>query len=577
MITEKRWIVASPITSEIINKYPAINPVILQLLWNREIRTQEDIDLFLGSNWDTHIHSPFLFTQMNEAVERTFEALKNNEAIVVHGDYDADGVCGSTVLIKMLRDMCRGFGYDESRLYSYIPDREKEGYGVSIDTIKKIKVDWDTSLLITVDCGISNKDAIDYGKTIGIDTIVCDHHTIPDELPDAILIHPLVEGETYPNKKLCGTGVAFKFACAMYEHAREIGGDIKIGEEKWLLDLVAIATVTDVMQLVGENRVLEKYGLMVLNKTKRIGLIKLVEVAGGKMGELDTMSVGFMIGPRINAAGRMQNASKALDLLLEEDEDKAGIMARELDKINKDRQKVSREICKQAIDMVESKEKKSLSIVVGDGWPAGLIGLVAGKLVTEYQRPAYVVTKKGDKYVGSGRTIKGFDVTAALRVASDYLDKFGGHPEACGFTTTGDERFDKLCESLFKSADSIITDEMINPSIDIDAILDLSDVSWDLIADLEVCRPFGCGNTRPLFASENVRIVNMDCVGSEDQHLRLTVQSGNGKMIKMIGFRFGEYLQKLSIGKEFGFVYEIDVNEWRGRREIQLRIVDIKT
>lgn len=577
MITEKRWIVSDPITSEIKNKFPDINPVVLQILWNRNIRTRQDMDLFLGPDWDEHVHSPFLFTQMSEAVERAFKALKNNEAIVVHGDYDADGVCGSAVLIKMLRDICRAFSYDESKIYSYIPDREKEGYGMSVDTVKKIKKDWNTSLVITVDCGISNKDAIDYGKTIGIDTIVCDHHTIPKELPDAILIHPLVEGESYPNKKLCGTGVAFKFACAMYERARELGGDIKIGEEKWLLDLVAIATVTDVMKLVGENRVLEKYGLIVLNKTTRTGLIKLIEVAGGKMGELDTMSVGFMIGPRINAAGRMQNASKALELLLEEDEDKAGIMARGLDQINKDRQKVSREICKQAIDMVESKEKKSLSIVVGDGWPAGLIGLVAGKLVTEYQRPAYVVAKDGDKYVGSGRTIKGFDVTAALRTASDYLDKFGGHPEACGFTTTGDDRFGKLCESLFKSADNIITDDMICPSIEIDAMLDLCDVSWDLIENLEVCKPFGCGNTRPLFASENVRIVNMDCVGAKSQHLRLTVQSGNGKMIKMIGFRFGEYLEKLSVGKEFGFVYEIGVNEWRGNREIQLRIVDIKT
>ena len=332
---KKRWTVAESVSEEFKMQFPELDPVVLQLLFNRGVKTQEAIDVFLGPDWSRDTYGPELFSQMRVAVARVFDGLARGEVVTVHGDYDADGVCGSTVLITTLRDLCRAFGYDESLVTWHIPHREKEGYGVAPETIEKLHQEKNTKLLITVDCGISNKPAIDRGKELGIDTIVCDHHAMPKELPEgAILIHPQVPGETYPNKVLCGTGVAFKLSSGLIQESRIRGAAFLDGHEKWLLDLVAIATVTDVMPLTGENRVLEKYGLLVLNKTRRVGLIKLIEISGGALGALDTFSIGFQIGPRINAAGRMNHAVDALELLIEEDELRATELAMRLNETN---------------------------------------------------------------------------------------------------------------------------------------------------------------------------------------------------------------------------------------------------
>src|SRR3989339_234637 len=278
---EKRWDIAEPVTDSFRKQFAEMHPGLLQLIWNRGLRTQEEVDLFLSPDWSRDVHAPALFSQMSAAVARTFQALERGEVITVHGDYDADGVCGSAVIMVTLRDLCRAFGFDESKITSFIPDREKDGYGMSVATMEHLHAHERTGLVMTVDCGISNKPAIERGRELGIDTIVCDHHVMPFALPEsAILIHPLVPGETYPNKSLCGTGLAFKLACGLLEEARRRGAALPEGHEKWLLDLVAIATVTDVMPLLGENRLLETFGLLVLNKTRRVGLRKLIEIAG---------------------------------------------------------------------------------------------------------------------------------------------------------------------------------------------------------------------------------------------------------------------------------------------------------
>ncbi|MEK7452539.1 MAG: DHH family phosphoesterase, partial [Patescibacteria group bacterium] len=315
----KQWLFAESAPADFFTQFPNIHPVLLQLLYRRGMKTQEQFDIFFGPDWNRDTCAPSSFRNMTTAVQRVFDAFLKGEDITIHGDYDADGVCGSTVLITTLRDISRALKFDESKIDYYIPHRELEGYGFSTDTAKELK--GKTNLIITVDCGISNKPAIDLAKSFGIDTIVCDHHTLPagrqgmpKELPEsAILIHPLVPGETFLNKHLCGTGVAFKLASALIDEARSRGAAFPHGHEKWLLDLVAIATVTDMVPLVGENRVLEIFGLLVLNKTKRPGLRALIEIAGGKIGELDTTSIGFQIGPRLNAAGRMAHAYDALE------------------------------------------------------------------------------------------------------------------------------------------------------------------------------------------------------------------------------------------------------------------------
>lgn len=550
--------------------------MLLQLLSHRGLKTQKDMDAFLKPDWMRDHYPSQLFTQMSQAVTRVFRALENKQMITIHGDYDADGVCGSAVLFVTLRDLCRAFGYDERTITFYIPHREKEGYGMSVETMEHLHEHEKTSLVITVDCGISNKPAIDRGHELGIDTIVCDHHTMPEVLPEhAILIHPLVPGETFPNKNLCGTGVAFKLACALYEEARTRGARIVEGQEKWLLDLVAIATVTDMMSLIGENRVLESYGLSVLNKTRRVGLRKLIEIAGGKLGSLDTVSIGFQIGPRLNAAGRMNHATEALNLLIEEDETRATELALRLNETNKDRQRVSKKMYEEALEMVKSSDETNLIVVVSDAWSPGLVGLVAGKLVNDFHRPVYVIGKHEDVYIGSGRTIGDFDVTAALRAASPYLEKFGGHPQACGFSIKGEENLENAIGVFRQFASETIKPEDLIPKLICDQELTLEELTWELLEVIETCRPFGRGNEEPLFCARDLSVVSSSTVGNDGKHLKLKVQSPNGRIIPAIAFGFGDFMKDVSPSKHIDLAFYLRMNQWNGNRELQLFVVDV--
>jgi single-stranded-DNA-specific exonuclease len=570
------WKIAESISEEVKQQFPEIHPVLLQLLWNRNLRTQEEMDLYLGPDWSRDIHSPALFHQMNKAVQRIFQALEQKETITVHGDYDADGVCGNTLLLTCLRDLCRAFLFDEKLVTSYIPHREKEGYGLSVETVEHLNTHEHTKLIITVDCGISNKQAIDHAKTFGTDTIICDHHAIPDEIPDqTIIIHPLIKGETYPNKFLCGTGVAFKLACSLYEEARKRGAKIPEGFEKWLLDLVAVATVTDVMPLLGENRLLEMFGLLVLNKTKRIGLRKLIEISGGTFGTLDTTSIGFQIGPRLNAAGRINHATEALDLLLAEDETLATELAMRLQETNKERQRQSSQMFGEAKVFLSTLPFTNILIAISDSWSPGLVGLVAGKLVNEHKRPVYVIGKSGDLYVGSGRTFGDFDVTSALHHVSAHLEKFGGHPQACGFSIRGEENLKLVVDSLHAFALEKIKQEDLIPHLDIEKELTLEEINWSLFDSLERCRPFGHGNTEPLFSSRGLTLVSFAPVGNEGKHLKLSVRSPQGQILPAIAFGFGDRAQNISLGQSIDLVYHVRVNEWNGNRELQLQVEDI--
>jgi len=570
------WKIADSISDDVKQQFPEIHPVLLQLLWNRNLRTQEEMDLYLGPDWSRDIHAPTLFFQMDKAVQRIFQALEQKEAITVHGDYDADGVCGNALLLTCLRDLCRALSFDEKLVTSYIPHREREGYGLSVETIEHLNTHEHTKLIITVDCGISNKQAIDHAKTFGIETIICDHHAIPEEIPDqTIIIHPLIKGETYPNKFLCGTGVAFKLACSLYEEARKRGAKIIDGYEKWLLDLVAVATVTDVMPLLGENRLLEMFGLLVLNKTKRIGLRKLIEISGGTFGTLDTTSIGFQIGPRLNAAGRINHATEALNLLLAEDETQATELATRLNETNKERQRQSSQMYDEAKVLLSTQPLTNLLIAVSDSWSPGLVGLVAGKLVNEHKRPVYVIGKSDDLYVGSGRTFGNFDVTSALNHVSAYLEKFGGHPQACGFSIRGEENLKLVVDSLHTFASEKIKQEDLIPHLEIEKELILEEIDWALFDSLERCRPFGQGNPEPLFSSNGLTLVSFAPVGNEGKHLKLSVRSTSGRVMPAIAFGFGDLAENFALGQTLDLAFHIRVNEWNGNRELQLQVEDI--
>lgn len=540
------------------------------------MRTQSDIDVYLGADWQRDTFPPSRFTRMADAVARVFSAFEKGEMIAVHGDYDADGVCGSTVLLSTLRDIARALKFDEKKLTSYLPHREKEGYGMAVTTMETLAQERGAKLVITVDCGISNKPAVDRGAELGVDVIVCDHHAMPTELPDkAMLIHPQVPGETYPNKHLCGTGVAFKLASALIEEARKRGAAFPEGHEKWLLDLVAIATVTDVVPLMGENRVLETYGLKVLNKTKRPGLKALMELCKVAPGTADTTTIGFQIGPRLNAAGRMDHASAALELLLAEDVLEATRLADALQQSNVLRQEASELMYRQAKEQLGDVGDTKLIVAVADGWSAGLVGLVASKLVNDYRRPVLVVGNDSGHHVGSGRSIPGFDVTAAVRAGGEHLEKFGGHPQACGFSTNSADRFALAVEAMRAYVELHLLPEQLVPTLAVDAEIRIEDADEGLVADLDRLKPFGEGNRPPIFASRGLTVCGVDPVGNEGKHLRLAVRSPDGRIAKFIGFRFGEWLGKLQLGQKIDVAYELGINEWKGRREIQFKMVDI--
>ncbi len=570
------WRVADLIPADVSAQFPELHPVILQLLWNKGLRTTQEMDVFLHPDWNRDTFAPSLFTQMPAAVARIFAALERREIIAVHGDYDADGVCGSAVLISTLRELCRLLGFNETAIIFYLPHREKEGYGFAVPTMEFLARERKAKLIITVDCGISNKPAIDRGKELGVDTIVCDHHALPVVLPmEAIILHPLIPGETYPNKGLCGTGVAFKLASALIEEARGRGAALPEGQEKWLLDLVAIATVTDVMPLIGENRALETYGLLVLNKKRRLGIRKLMEAIGTMSSQsIDTTTVGFQIGPRLNAAGRMDHANAALALLLAEENAQAIACATKLQQTNTERQQASDTMFQQALALVGDPGERKLIIACGEGWPAGLVGLIASKLVGEYRRPVLVVGHMDGHYVGSGRSVPGFDVTETVRAGAEHLDKFGGHPQACGFSVRGADRFARAAARMSAYAETHLAADQFMSALAIEAELLLEEVDWDLQAALARCEPFGEGNRRPVFASRGLLVTSIDTVGG-GKHLRLTVRSPRGTCAKTIGFRLGAWASKLKCGDRVDIAYEVGMNEWKGRKELQWKIVDL--
>lgn len=572
----KRWRVAEAMPEEARLAFPELSPVLAQLLWNRGVKTQGEVDVFLGPDWTRDTHDPFLFRQMNEAVARTFSALEKGKVITIHGDYDADGVCATAIVYSTLRAICLALKFDFENVTTYIPHREREGYGVFPATAEHLRQHDKTDLLITVDCGISNADAIARGRELGFETIICDHHAVPEVLPKAIILHPQVPGEPYPNKVLCGAGVAFKFASALIIEAQKRGADFPAGYEKWLLDLVAIATVTDVMPLTGENRVLETYGLLVLKKTRRLGLQKLFHAAVVKPELIDSWTIGFQLGPRLNAAGRMDHADPAFRLLVSEDEQEAGTLATQLHAANVLRQKRSDEIYQEALAQIGEPGEQKFLAAAAEGWSAGLVGLSAGKLCEKYSRPVIIVARDGDKFTGSGRSIPAFDIMKALNAAAPLLDRFGGHPQACGFSTTGEERYKQAVAAMSTVAEAELKVEDLVSEIFIDAVIPLSTVNWELETGVTRLAPFGEGNRQPIFGSVGLQLVSYETIGQEGKHLRIVARDpADGTIKKLVAFGFGSIAPTLLIGGIIDAAYTIGVNEWNGNRELQLRVVDL--
>ncbi|MFA7653547.1 MAG: single-stranded-DNA-specific exonuclease RecJ [Candidatus Magasanikbacteria bacterium] len=598
----KKWITQPLPPKEFTSAHPELPAIATRLLWNRNLRTPEQIDEFLNPDYTSDIHDPFLFRDMEKAVTIIFDAIKNKQNITVHGDYDADGVCASVILIQTLLKLgAKPFTEKENTEGTrvFLPHREIDGYGLNTNTVKHLHKKHKTNLIITCDCGVSNLEEIKLTKELGMKIIITDHHAVPAEIPlaDAI-IHPKLPNEPYPDKGLCGAGVAFKLAQALLKkYCSQTNGKLSSEEscegfEKWLLDLVAIATIGDMVPLIGESRTLTRYGLTVLNKTKNLGLKELYAVAGivdenGKFKHAcDPHTVGFQIVPRLNAAGRMEHATVAFELLMAPDQKSAQKLAEQLNKNNSDRQKLTEQIVKSAHEQIESTNQKSNPIlfVFDEKWTTGILGLVAGKLKDEFYKPVFVLGKNAEgNIVGSSRGISEFNIIVALQSMPEYFIKFGGHPQAAGLSIKDNATLENFKAAIIARAQKELSGVELVPQIEIDAEVDLENVNWKLYNLLQKFEPFGMNNPEPTYGACGLTLVSADPVGQDGKHLRLMVKHNSHTVHKTIAFGFGDtnrhpadWKKTLKPGDKIDLAFTIDVNEWNGNRELELKIEDIK-
>lgn len=548
----------------------SLHPKILTLLLQRGIKNKDEIKKFIAPNYEKDIYDPFLFKEMKQAMDRIKVAKEKNEKILVFGDYDADGITSSLILKSTLEEM--GF-----TVAVHIPNKELEGYGLNDDALKNFAKEGFT-LVITTDCGIANKDEVAGADKIGIDVIITDHHHIPPEIPLAVaVINPKVTKCGYPQDNLAGVGVAFKFAQAIFETFMPEKKD-KI---KWLLDLVAIGTVADMVPLIGENRTLVKFGLIVLSKTKRVGLQEMFKVGRILIDENnfpDAQKISFQIAPRINAASRMTHAQRAFDLLDENDRVMARDMALDLEDQNSRRQKETTQIVNEAEKIARNSFKdKNFILIANKNFPVGTLGLVAGKLAEKLKRPVAVLKKEETESKGSFRSIPRINIIETIEMCSELLVKYGGHAQAAGITIKN-ENLEKFYEKMKSIIDGELEGQDLSPEIAIDLELFAEDIDIDLVEDLKKMEPFGQGNEKPVFLMKNLIIRELRWVGNGEKHLKLFLHpSGGGpKIFEAIGFNLSERFNLLKGGDKINLLFNLEQDEWNGSKKIQMKIIDIK-
>ncbi|PHA00848.1 single-stranded-DNA-specific exonuclease RecJ [Bacillus pseudomycoides] len=536
-----------------------LSPLVASLLLNRGLNTEEKIVDFLNTE-QQEFHDPFLLEGMDRTVERIRQAIQNGEQILIFGDYDADGVSSTTVLFLALQEL----GAD---VEFYIPNRFTEGYGPNEEAFR-----WahsaGFSLIITVDTGIAAVHEAQVAKELGIDLIITDHHEPPPELPEALaIIHPKLADGTYPFHYLAGVGVAFKVAHALLGSVPE-----------HLLEIAVIGTVADLVPLHGENRLLVQRGLKKLRTTQRVGLQALFKVANISQGEITEESVGFAIGPRINAVGRLEDATPAVHLLLSEDVEEAKELAQEIDELNKLRKDIVKQITEEAIAEVEAHyppEENKVLVLAKEGWNPGVIGIVASKLIDRFYRPAIVLSIDPEKGTakGSARSIEGFDLYANLSDCREILPHFGGHPMAAGMTLSMDD-VDELRRRLNEQAAVQLSDEDFVPVTTVDAVCEVEDVTLAAIEEMQKLAPFGVGNPKPRIAVKAAGLESIRAIGSDGSHLKMTLRNGQATL-DSIGFGFGAFAKEISPVAHVSIVGEASINEWNNFRKPQIMIQDI--
>ena len=541
-----------------------VDETIATLLVQRGIATFEQAKTFFRPTLED-LHNPYLMKDMDKAVSRIEKAITNNENILVFGDYDVDGTTAVSLVSSYLRSYY-------PNVATYIPDRYNEGYGISYLGIDYAE-DNDVSLIIALDCGIKSIDHVNYAKAKNIDFIICDHHRPGEFLPDAIaVLDPKREDCSYPYDELCGCGVGFKLIQALAENRNQTVEDLLP-----YLDLVATAIAADIVPITGENRVLAKFGLEVINSNPRPGIKALIQNVKKKV--LTITDVVFIVAPRINAAGRVKHGNEAVALLTEYNIDQAEQFASEIEQHNSDRKELDKQITKEALFQIEEKNEQNRfsTVVYQENWHKGVIGIVASRLVEKYYRPTIVFTKSGDKLAASARSVKDFDVYNALEACAEHLEQFGGHMYAAGMTLK-EENYEKFKAAFENEVKNTIHPDLLTPEISVDLEMNFSDFDEKFMRILKQFEPFGPENMTPVFMSKNVIDSGYaKTLGNDEEHLKVFVKQNNSPNFNAIGFGLGDKINFVKNRNPFEAVYVLEENEWNGTVSLQLQLRDVRT
>ena len=562
---EKRWKILKADESKVADLHQSlkINPALCRILAEREFDTYDKTKAYFRPELN-FLHDPFLMKDMDKAVQRILSAFEKKEKILVFGDYDVDGTTSVACMYKFLCKI-----HEPGLLDFYIPHRYREGYGVSkmgIDFAKENNF----ALIISLDCGIKSVELIAYAKSIGVDFIVCDHHLPDEEIPVAVaILNPKQMDCNYPYKELCGCGVGFKLISALAQH-------LNIDEEHFFcyLDLVAVAIAADIVPMTGENRILAYYGLEKINSSPNPG-IKALIFLGGIQKKLSINNVVFVIAPRVNAAGRMDDAKKAVQLFIEEDYNKALEYAEMLHSDNTDRKEADSSITSEALEIINNNEdlqNKKTTVVFRNHWHKGVVGIVASRLIETWYRPTVVLTQSGDVAAGSARSVPGFNLYEAIHACREYLLGYGGHFAAAGLSLLP-ENIEAFTNKFEEVVSATIPDHLLIPEIIIDAEISFADITpnfYNIVCQME---PFGPENMRPVFIAKNVLDTGYSKI-VKDEHIRFVVKQGKFSFTG-IGFNLAAKFDLLK--KPFDLVFTIDENEWNGNTSLQLKVIDLRS
>ncbi|MBT4958709.1 MAG: single-stranded-DNA-specific exonuclease RecJ [Flavobacteriaceae bacterium] len=551
-------------TIEQLSKELNVNKIISSMLVKRGIKTFNQAKDFFRPNIN-QLHDPFLMKDMNEAVNRILQAIENKEPMMIFGDYDVDGTSSVALLSSFLKDI-------GAKLSTYIPDRNNEGYGISLKAIDLAEKNKET-LIIALDCGIKANDQVQYALKKEIDFIICDHHNPSNQLPNAYaILNPKRKDCKYPFKELCGCGVGFKLIQAINQRK-----GLEMENIIHYLDLVAVAIAADIVPLIGENRILTYVGLQVINSNPRLGLHCLLQNNNKK--EFNVGDLMFYVGPRINAAGRMDHASLALELLLEKELDKGKKLAEKIEELNIQRREIEKNITEQALKKIDNENKlnSNSTVVFENSWNKGVIGIVASRLIEKHYKPTIVFCKsKEGNLTGSARSIKDVDLYKILEKCKANILKFGGHKYAAGLTIEEND-YASFKESFEKAVGDYINNKLPENEIRIESKIELSSITPKFFRILNQFEPFGPGNRRPIFLSEHLSLKGgLNKIGKNREHLKLSVSQESDKTFSAIGFWLSEKATSISSNSTFSMLYTIDENTWNGITTIQLKIKDIK-